>query len=48
MIKTVIGDVVEASEDIICHQVNCQNVMGAGVAKALYTRFPQVKQSYHC
>ena len=27
--------------------MNCQNVMGAGVAKALYTKFPEVKNRYH-
>ena len=32
---------------IICHQVNCQNVMGAGLAKAIYEQFPIVKKEYH-
>lgn len=40
MIKTVYGNIFDATEDIICHQVNCQGVMGAGVAKALYQRWP--------
>ena len=39
MIKTVVGDILDATEDIICHQVNCRGVMGAGVAKTLYTRW---------
>ena len=30
MIKTVYGNILDATEDIICHQVNCQGVMGAG------------------
>lgn len=47
MIKFVNGSVLDATEDIILHQVNCQNVMGAGVAKALYTRWPVVKETYH-
>lgn len=46
-VKIIIGDITEASEDIILHQVNCQNVMGSGVAKALYTKWPQVKSEYH-
>lgn len=46
MIKTVIGDIRDAAEDIICHQVNCQGVMGAGVAKAISTHWPEVKKSY--
>lgn len=32
---------------IIAHGVNCQNVMGGGVAKALYTKWPKVKEEYH-
>ena len=29
------------------HQINCQNVMGTDVAKALYTRHPKVKAAFH-
>ena len=47
MIRTVIGNIVESKETYICHQVNCQNAMGAGVAKALYERWPSVKSEYH-
>lgn len=32
---------------IIAHGVNCSNTMGRGVAKALYTRWPAVKEEYH-
>lgn len=46
MIKTIYGNILDATEDIICHQVNCQGVMGAGVAKALYQRWPAVKRQY--
>lgn len=46
MIKTVVGDILDATEDIICHQVNCRGVMGAGVAKTLYTRWPIIKKTY--
>lgn len=31
---------------IICHQVNCQGVMGSGLAKSLYTKWPKVKSDY--
>lgn len=31
----------------IAHGVNCQNKMGSGVAKALYTKWPEVKEKYH-
>lgn len=47
MIKTVVGDLLDATEDIIVQQVNCRSVMGSGVAKAIYTRWPDVKTEYH-
>lgn len=47
MIKTVVGDLLDATEDIIVQQVNCRSVMGSGVAKAIYTRWPEVKTEYH-
>lgn len=47
MIKIVKGDLLLAREAAICHQVNCQNMMGAGVAKAIYTKWPEVKSEYH-
>jgi O-acetyl-ADP-ribose deacetylase (regulator of RNase III) len=31
---------------IILHGVNCQRVMGSGVAKALYLKWPEVRQQY--
>lgn len=46
MVKTVMGDILDATEDIICQLVNCQGVMGSGVAKAIYTCWPNVKKSY--
>lgn len=41
------GDICDTDCRIICHQVNCQNAMGSGVAKDLYTRWPEVKTEYH-
>lgn len=35
------------SPAIIMHGVNCANAMASGVAKALYTKFPEVKEQYH-
>lgn len=32
---------------LIAHGVNCQNAMGSGVAKALFTKWPKVKSEYH-
>ena len=40
----MVSDVTKISRGVIMHQVNCQNLMGAGVAKALYTKYPQVKE----
>lgn len=34
------------TEGIICQQVNCCGVMGAGLAKAIMDKFPIVKESY--
>lgn len=41
------GDLLQSTETAICHQVNCQNAMGSGVAKALYEKWPEVKEQYH-
>ena len=47
MIRTVHGSILDAKEKYICHQVNCRNAMGSGLAKALYEKWPCVKTSYH-
>lgn len=46
MIKVVNGDICDAKEKYIVQQVNCQGAMGAGVAKAIYTKWPRVKEQY--
>lgn len=46
MIKIVKGDILQASEDIIGHQVNCQGVMGAGLAKQIRNKYPHVYDEY--
>ncbi len=50
MIKYKIGDITEAEENIICHQVNCQGKMNSGVAKAIRKKWPVVYDKYitHC
>jgi O-acetyl-ADP-ribose deacetylase (regulator of RNase III) len=45
-IKEVKGNLLEASEDLICHQVNCQGRMGSGVALAIKEKYPQVYKQY--
>ncbi len=41
------GDLLEANADAICQQVNCRNVMGAGLAREICARWPDVKELYH-
>lgn len=44
--KLIEGDLLTITDGIIIHQVNCQGVMGSGVAKALSTKYPIVKKQY--
>ena len=37
---------MKSNINYICHQVNCQKTMGAGIAKQIKTRWPQVEQNY--
>lgn len=43
----VYDDLLNANTDAICQQVNCQNAMGSGLAKTIYTRWPEIKELYH-
>lgn len=45
-IQIINGDLLEASEDILGHQVNCQGVMGSGIAKILRDRYPNLYPEY--
>lgn len=47
MFEIIREDILNSTADYICHQVNCQNAMGSGVAKAIYTKYPEVKSEYH-
>lgn len=44
--KYIKGDLLEAEADYIAHGVNCQGVMGSGVAKVIKTEFPEVYSKY--
>lgn len=51
MIHYVKGDLVENKYEsetygIFCHQVNCQKTMGAGIAKQIKEKYPEVYQAY--
>jgi len=41
------GDLRQTELNFIAHGVNCQNVMGSGVARALFEKYPEVKEQYH-
>lgn len=41
------GDlIVDSKVNVICHQVNCQGVMGAGIAKQIHKTYPRVFTQY--
>lgn len=46
VIQHKIGDLFESNADFIAHQVNCQGVMGSGVAKQVRTLFPRTYARY--
>lgn len=46
MIKIVQGDLLEATENILGHQVNCQGAMNSGVAKVIREAYPIVFKEY--
>lgn len=50
MIKVYEGNIFTTSAEIIAHQVNCQGVMGAGLAKQIRDTYPEVYEAYrdHC
>lgn len=40
------GDLLKTNCDVICHQVNCQGVMGAGIALQIKKLYPNVYEEY--
>ena len=46
MIHFVKGDLLDSKCDLICHQVNCQGVMGSGVARQIREKWPEVYNQY--
>lgn len=41
------GNLLDADVDAILHQVNCQGVMGSGLAKQIRNKYPSVYKHYH-
>ena len=46
MIKHIKCDIFESGADVILHQVNCQGVMGSGIAKQVKEKYPHVFYGY--
>lgn len=46
MISIITGNIFNSRTQVIAHQVNCMGVMGAGIAKQIKTRFPDVYDEY--
>lgn len=41
------GNILDATENIICHQVNVYGIMGGGLAKQIASRYPNVYEKYY-
>jgi len=41
-----VGNILDLETGIICQQVNCQGVMGSGIAKSIREKYPQVWTDY--
>lgn len=53
MVKVIEGNLFDSKAQLVVHQVNCQGVMGSGVAKQVATLYPHVEVEYrkyirHC
>jgi len=46
MIKIIEGNILDAEEDIICHQVNCRGKMASRLAKQIRDKYPNVYKEY--
>ena len=46
MISYKDGDLLSSTCNVICHQVNCQGAMGAGIAKTIKERYPRVFEQF--
>lgn len=40
------GDILAVSHGVICHQVNCKHVMGAGLAATIRKKYPRHYEDY--
>lgn len=44
--KTITGNILSIDKGIICHQVNCKGVMGAGLALQIKNKWPEAYDGY--
>jgi O-acetyl-ADP-ribose deacetylase (regulator of RNase III) len=44
--RTEIGNILTVDRGIICHQVNCKGVMGAGIALQIRNKWPKAYLDY--
>lgn len=45
-VRFIEGDILDFECDVICHQVNCQGVMGSGLASQIKNKYPNVFTEY--
>ena len=45
--QIVIGNIFDTDADVIVHQVNCQGVMGGGLARQVKVRYPDCYDIYN-
>lgn len=45
--RYIVGDITETELPYIVHGVNCQDKIGSGLAKVLFTKWSEVKRQYH-
>ena len=46
MIRIVNGNILNGTENILCHQTNCIGIMGGGVALQVRKTYPSVYEEY--
>lgn len=46
MLVDKLGDLLKSGCNVICHQTNCQGVMGSGIALQIRTQFPKVYKTF--
>ena len=46
MLHYKVGNLLDAPQKVIAHQVNCQGKMGSGVAKTIRDTYPKVYETY--